>query len=126
MPDRRTLIYTYDGSLDGLMCCVFESYHKNEIPLDIMPEDSELPELLPVKAVETDTGTAKRVLESVKEKVGYRAYEFIRRAFLTCHPQRELLILRFLRTGYSRGPSVMDMLADTVVHELKAAVLHLE
>ena len=33
-----SLIYTYDGSLEGLLCCVFESYVQQESPEDILPE----------------------------------------------------------------------------------------
>jgi len=126
MPDRRTMIYTYDGSFDGLLCCVFESYEKNEIPADILPWGAQIPLLLPVKAVENDAGRAKRVLISVKEKIGEKALRFVRRAYLTCHPKKEVLILEFLRLGYIKGPCVMDMLADTAVHELSCAVRHLE
>ena len=28
MLDRPTVIYRYDGSFEGLLCCVFESYER--------------------------------------------------------------------------------------------------
>ncbi len=28
--------YTYDGSLGGLLCCVFDSYTRREMPLAIL------------------------------------------------------------------------------------------
>lgn len=134
MPDRRNVtrprdsgtVYTYDGSFDGLMCCVFESYDRNELPMDILPEGAQLPLLLPVRAVETDEQRAKRVLKSVPEKMGKEAPRFLRNAYLTCHPQKELLTLKFMRLGFAQGPSVMDMLADDTVSELSRAVQHLE
>ena len=30
--------YTYDGSLGGLLCCVFDSYTRREMPLAILTE----------------------------------------------------------------------------------------
>lgn len=139
MPDRRAItdtpqnrkdpgvvVYAYDGSFDGLMCCVFESYEKNEVPTDVVPEDAAIPYLLPVKNIETDEERAKRVFASIPEKMGKNALKVIRRAFLTCHPQKELLILKFLRLGYSFGPSVMQRLTDETVHELFTAVNHLD
>lgn len=139
MPDRRAVtdtpknkddagvvVYTYDGSFEGLMCCVFESYDKNEIPADVAPEDGDVPYLLPVKPVETDEGRANRVISSIPKKMGKEALLYIRRAFLTCHPQKELLILKFMRLGYGCGPSVMNRLTDETVHELISAVQHLE
>lgn len=139
MPDRRALtdspqinndqgvvVYTYDGSFDGLMCCVFESYEKNEVPVDVLAEDSPVPYLLPVKRIETSEERAKRVLASIPKKMGKEALESIRHAFLTCHPKKELLILKFMRLGYSCGPSVMRRLTDDTVHELLSAVQHLK
>lgn len=125
MPDRPILIYSYDGSFDGLLCCVFESYEKREMPADVMPDDKPLPLLLSVKAVETEREKAQRVLRSIPERMGRDALDFVRRAFLTCHPQRSLLILRFLRLGYRFGPSVMKRLTDDTIHTLSMAVRHL-
>ena len=38
MSDRANLIYRYDGSLPGLLCCVFESCRTGRLPLDIWEE----------------------------------------------------------------------------------------
>lgn len=126
MPERSTLMYCYDGSFDGLLCCVFESYDKNELPLDVLPEGASLPLLLPVKTIVTNKEKARRVLLSIPKKMGRDALDFVRHAFLTCHPQKDLLILRFLRLGYRCGPSVMNRLTDEDVHTLFSAVRHLE
>ena len=34
------MIYSYDGSYDGLLCCVFKSYQEKEIPEDIVLVDA--------------------------------------------------------------------------------------
>ena len=68
---------------------------------------------------------AQRVLKSIPKKIGRDALELIRNTFLTCHPQKELLILKFLRLGFSVGSSVMNRLTDETVHALLAAVQHL-
>ncbi len=135
MPDRgdvalisrnmNTVIYCYDGSFDGLLCCVFEAYEKRETPSDILSEDASLPLLLPVKMIATDAERAGRVLKSIPKKMGHTALEFIRLAFLTCHPGKELLILQFMRQGYIYGPAVMNRRADETLHALFAAVDHL-
>lgn len=125
MPDRSNLIYLYDGSFDGLLCCVFESYDKKEIPADIFSPDTAQTVLLPQKEVVTDPKKSARVLISIPKKMGADALDFIRHAFLTCLPQKELYILLFLRMGFRFGPSVMNMLADDVVNTLFKAVKHL-
>lgn len=124
-PNRTVTVYCYDGSFDGLLCCMFESYESNEIPSDVLPEGANLPLLLPVKTIETDAIKAKRVLKSIPQKMGYQALDFVRRAFLTCHKQKEQLILRFLRLGYRYGASVINRLTDETVHALITAVRHL-
>ena len=125
-PAQSVTVYCYDGSFDGLLCCVFESYECGEIPSDVLPEGADLPLLLPVKTVQTDAAKAGRVLNSIPKQMGYTVLDFVRRAFLTCHPKKELLILQFLRLGYRCGASVVNRLTDETVHELTKAVRHLD
>ncbi len=120
------VVYCYDGSFSGLLCCVFESYDKKELPMDVLADHMSLPLLLPIKSIETDTEHADRVQKSIPKKMGGRALYFIRRAFLTCHPQKDLLILQFLRLGFRCGASVMNRLTEEPVHALLGAVRHLD
>ncbi len=125
MLNHANLIYRYDGSFDGLLCCVFESYDKREIPLDILPPDTPQTLLFSVKQITTDLQKANRVFVSIPKKMGAAALEFVRHAFLTCLAQKELYILLFLRKGYRHGPAVMSRLTDDVVNKLFKAVKHL-
>lgn len=125
MPNQSDLIYRYDGSFDGLLCCVFESYDKKEFPLDILLLDSSQSQLFSGKIIPTDLQKASRVLASIPKKMGTTALEFVRHAFLTCLAQKELHILLFLRLGYRYGPPVMNMLTNDVVNKLFKAVKHL-
>lgn len=126
MHTQSDLIYRYDGSFDGLLCCVFESYEKKELPMDILLPDAAQPMLFSIKEIPTDMQKARRVLDSIPKKIGASALNFVRHAFLTCLVQKELHILLFLRLGYRHGPSVMNMLTDDVVNKLTKAVKHLE
>lgn len=125
MPDQSGLIYCYDGSFEGLLCCVFASYTHRETPLDILGPDAA-PMLFAAKAILTEPDKAGRVLASIPQKISQQALTFVRQAFLTCLPQKELLILRFLRLGYRVGPSVMNLLTDDTVNTLYKAVKHLQ
>ncbi|WP_438445712.1 TIGR03915 family putative DNA repair protein [Gorillibacterium sp. sgz5001074] len=125
MLDRPTLIYSYDGSFEGLMCCVFESYERKEIPMDICSENGEEGWLFESKRIVTDPVKADRVYRSIPGRISPEAQELVRLGFHTCSPRKEMLILQFLRLGYSRGRAVMDMLADDTVHDLNKAVQHL-
>ena len=126
MLEQSPVIYLYDGSFAGLLCCVFESYAQKEIPADILLRDMAGTLLLPMKEIFTDPQKANRVLVSIPKKMGRDALDFLRHAFLTCLPQKELHMLLFLRLGYQHGPAVMDMLANDVMDKLFKSVRHLK
>ena len=127
MSDRRTVAaYQYDGSFDGLLCCVFESFLHKEQPLDILPEGAEQFPLCPPKVIETDRKKAQRVAASIPKKISPLAAEWVRGGFLSCAPHRELLLLEFLRKGYRTGPQVTRMMQDETVAALFRAVQFLE
>lgn len=125
MVNQSNLIYHYDGSFDGLLCCVFESYDKKELPMDILLLDTPQTTLFHIKEIKTDSEKSRRVLASIPSKIGQHGLDFVRQAFLTCLIQKELYILLFLRMGYRYGPSVMNMLTNDVVDTLFKAVKHL-
>ena len=54
MPVRVNLAYQYDGSFEGFLSCVFESFEKQEIPSAIFAEEPEQLSLCPVRFIETD------------------------------------------------------------------------
>ncbi|URZ14519.1 TIGR03915 family putative DNA repair protein [Clostridium felsineum] len=126
MLDRPNLIYYYDGSFEGLMCCVFESYIKNELPVTILLNDKSQMTLFMSKEIETDSKNALRVIKSIPSKMGKAAFDFIKRAFLTCLIDKEINILLFMRLGYKHGSKIMSMLSNDVVNALFKAVTHLD
>ena len=125
MPYRTDIVYRYDGTLDGLMCCVYESYANKELPAAILGPEDEQMSLLETRDVETDPFRAARVLKSIPGRISEDALILVARAMLTCRPERERRILDFLRLGYRKGPAVMDMLHDDAVAPLLSAVGHL-
>ncbi|MDU2064619.1 MAG: TIGR03915 family putative DNA repair protein [Sporomusaceae bacterium] len=119
-------VYQYDGTFEGLLCCVFASYDRKEIPIDILPPDQAVTLLFPIEAIATDEEKAQRVYRSIPQKIGKEALELIQKAFLTCLPQKELAILHFLRLGYRVGPTIMNQLTEDCVDKLVKAVRFLE
>jgi probable DNA metabolism protein len=126
MSATADVIYNYDGSFEGLLCCVFESYDKKEIPLAIIGPDYRQNMLLAGKDILTDPLKAKRVQSSIPKKISYEVYEFVGQAFLTCFSEKELYILLFLRQAYKCGPQIMNHLTDEIVYPLYKAVQHLQ
>lgn len=115
MLDGTDLIYAYDGSFEGLMCCVFESYQRKEIPSVIRPPSAQETLFDTAKWIETDEQKADRVYNSIPMKISSQAQELVKLGFLTCDPHKEVLIFRFLRLGFKHGGKVMMMLTDDTV-----------
>lgn len=90
----REIIYQYDGSFEGLLCCVFESYTK-ERPTAILRDGDDEPSLFEICAVTTDRAHAQRIYRSLYKR-SPEVGSFLRRAFLTCLPDKEMAIYRFI------------------------------
>jgi len=119
---NKNIIYNYDGSFDGFLCCAFESFTRKEIPADIVCEKAAQPILLEQYFIETDSQKAKRVRASISSKIGTEALHFLKELMFSCMPQKEIYMLAFLRLGYKNGAKVLDMLADDTVNKLTKAV----
>lgn len=118
--------YHYDGSFAGFLSCVFDSYVHREAPAEFRTPDDPCCSLYPLRTVETDEAHAKRVYRSLADKMGPLGQKTVARGFLTCLPERELWLWRFIQMGYRRGPALLRDLTDPTVDKLRKAVWHLE
>lgn len=101
------LIYTYDGTFDGFLSCVFSVYENREIPRRIS-ETKNLQNRLDCeyKHITTDREKSDRVYASIRDKISYRAIRNVFYAFLSDKPNKERLILDYIRAGYQYGRRV--------------------
>lgn len=125
MSGDAVLTYRYDGTFEGMMCCVFESYYAHEIPFAVLTPDAPDMTLFGSKEIVTDEEKANRVIRSVPLKISSEAAELVRLAFFTCLEEKELAILKFLRLGYRLGRKIMYMEELDELQILKKAVHHL-
>ena len=115
MSYRTDIAYLYDGSFEGLLCCVYESYYQKELPSMIFHYGQAQGTLFPVKEITTDSANAKKVEQSISCKISREALRLVQLCYLSGMDERELAILRFLRLGYKVGPPVTNMLANDAV-----------
>ena len=59
------MIYTYDGSFEGFLCCIFDSYANKEVLTAICRDEDFAPSLFPSRWIPTDRNHANRVLRKV-------------------------------------------------------------
>lgn len=118
------VIYVYDGSFEGFLCCVYASYYRREIPMQILCEEPPPSFLYRVSRIETEGDKADRVLASIPRKISAAAENDIRLCFLSGRPDKERIMLDYLRLGYRIGPRVTRLLQDQRVDALRRAVEH--
>ena len=116
MSYRTNIAYSYDGSFEGLLCCVYESYYQKELPAMIFPLTEMQATLFPVKEIVSDEAIALRVEQSIGTSISKEALRLVRLCYLSHMQERERNILLFLRLGYKTGASVTSMLANDIVH----------
>ena len=127
MYQRADIAYRYDGSFDGLMCCVFESFCRKERPAVCQAAGREQSCLYPVIEVDTNLSKAGRVKASIPLKIGVTAWDLITRAFLFDSPEKEDPIITFLHMGYELGYKTPFLLGDetvAIVRKMAQAVEH--
>ena len=120
----REIIYQYDGSFDGFLCCVYESYTQKERPTAILCDGDDEPGLFEIRAVMTEREHAQRVYRSFL-KISPGVGAFLRRAFLTCMDDKEMAMYRFIVKLYREGAPLLTRLNDETYHPLRKAVRHL-
>ena len=118
----QEILYFYDGSFEGFLSCVFESYVHHERPSAI--ESEEVPTLFASRWVETDAPHAQRVLRKL-HAVSPWGLELVRRGFLTCLSQREMALYRLIQKLLEEGPAFLHNLSDETLNPVFQAVRHL-
>lgn len=119
------VIYQYDGSFDGFLCCVHDSYIYKEFPIAFEgDEESCVLSLYSVRTVLTQTEHARRVYRSIV-KHSPQAAELLRRAFLTCMPEKEEHLYAFVRNFFREGPALLRNQADEVYAPVAKALRHM-
>ena len=119
---RRDIAYEYDGSFEGILCCVYDAFYRREAPAIFAGTAQAF--LYETRRIASDERAGK-VLISIREKIGREMVDFLRLCLLTCLPDKEEQMLRLIRMGYQKGIGVLQMLADPCVNALQKAVFAL-
>ncbi len=118
------VIYRYDGSFDGFLSCVFDSYAQREIPAGFDSGEDGVFSLFDSRTVPTDPGHAARVLRKVTA-LSPEAAVLLRRGFLTCLPEKELCLFRLTAKLLREGPGFLRDRSDETLCPVVKAVQHL-
>lgn len=115
------VVFLYDGSFQGFLCCIFESYAKKEVPAAIYGDEDSAPLLFATRTICTETEHASRVLHGIAKRSPY-GLELIRRGFLTCMESRDLHLYRLCIKLFQEGPDFLNNMADDTLYPVLKAV----
>ncbi len=117
------IVYSFDGSFDGMLSSVFDSFLRKERPDMLLAPEGERPLFYDVlHEVVTDGEKASRVWRKVEQKVSRTARSALTAAFLTDNADFPLHALRFIsRAVTSDAPVETDFSDPAVLALLKEA-----
>lgn len=137
IPDvNQELTYTYDGTFEGWLCCVCESYESKEIPCRILVDSdnaiitdkANMPEegnLFSSKRIVTSLSKAARVRHGITDKIGSGFMRLLEKSFCTCQPDREETMLLFTHKGFRYGMEIVNMRQDPVIYNIHKGLRNL-
>lgn len=118
------MVYYYDGSFEGFLCCIFESYANKEVLTAIFRDEDFIPTLFASRAIQTDQDHANRVFRKIVKCSPYTA-DLLRKGFLTCLPEKELYLYRLVVKLLREGPGFLHNFSDETLRPVAKAVQHL-
>lgn len=120
----RDVVFQYDGTFEGFLCCVFDSYVHKEFPIAFFSNEESILSLYSMRTVLTVSENARRVYRSIV-KLSPAAADLLRRCFLTCLDEKEMHMYRFVRKLYRCGAAFMKNQADEAYHPIATAIRHM-
>ena len=111
-------VYTYDGSFDGLLTCVYQYYYSTKKAETITYKYNYLPDLIHEEVyIETDEEKSTKVITAIESKIGSAALKNIFTLFLSEEKGIEMLILNYIKLGFKIGPEIHNHLHNPIVAE---------
>ena len=119
------MIYYYDGSFEGFLCCIFDSYAKKEVLTAIYRDEDSVPTLFASRSIPMNQEHAARVLRKLV-KISPQAARLLQECFLTCLPDKELAMYHFVVKLLQNGPGFLQNFSDETLYPILSAVRHLK
>jgi probable DNA metabolism protein len=118
-------IYQYDGTFEGFLCCIFESYVHKEFPTAFFGDGECIFSLYAVRQVLTDPANARRVYVSLVKR-SPTAVTLLRKGFLTCMEEKERYLYALVQKVYSAGTGFLCNRADDTLYPVLKAIRRLD
>jgi len=111
--------YLYDGAFEGFLTCVHAHYYQEKAN-GIFPSGRYQSNLLSTHCqIETDPEKAMKVYQAIGGKISPKDLARVYRVFLSCAPDKEMKLLRYIEKGFKTGPKLSMFHGDPVVFEVQ-------
>lgn len=118
---RAVTTFIYDGSFEGLLSCVYESYRAKKTPKSIIEEQHYQCDFLDdMHHIQTNAEHSARVLTGVDARTNEKAGRIVYQMFLSELPHIEMIIFNFIAVIICKNnPHILENFANEYV--LKAS-----
>jgi len=117
------ICYTNDGSFEGLLTCIYESYYRKEKPEEILKRNEFIPNLLNKEIyIETDIDKFSKVYNAIKQKISPVSLKYIFYVYLSEVRNSSDLIYNYIRLGFKLGKNIDLHIYDKRVLEVHRLV----
>lgn len=104
------VVFLYDGSFDGFLCCVYHCVYTRQLPMQIALIEQAQPSFFEERTIPTEYEQAQKVRQSIPKKISTEAFQMVQTVFLSDAKEKEIDLIKFLLLGYQKGASVTKML----------------
>lgn len=105
----------YDGSFDGLLTIVFDSYISKTIPKRIVTSEFEIDLFCNYILSKTDEEKANRIYNGIVKSISFHALSTAYNVFLSNSSNKEITIVNYLLLGFEIGNKIDHLLTNDVV-----------
>lgn len=110
------IYYIYDGSFEGLLTAIYDSYYQKQTPCDISaklnPQISLFDENIYIK---TDNEKFEKVYNSIRQKISSDVLNNVYNVYLSNYEYKGILIFNYLKLGWKVGYSIDDYISNESV-----------
>ena len=118
--------YVYDGTTEGLLTAVFQTYALHERPEDMLRQDALQPRLgQSIRFIDTDNALAHRVKVGICKRAGRQAWEAVLHASLSDEPQAGMVVCCFVWHIMARPAAQNKGLIHDLAHPIAGPVAKL-
>jgi len=111
--------YLYDGTFEGLMCCIYDHYYAEKASGIFRKEMYQQTILCGFHEVESDEEKALRVYNAINSKISPSDMERIYRVFLSESENKEIKILRYVILGFKEGAKIRLLHGNPIVFDVQ-------